>query len=152
MSSEDKSRLLGLFFWLFTALNVVLVLVIGIIWVGMFGFIFSQAPHKASDPPPELMVGMFAAVFFFVLIFTVLFSIPKIVAGYGLRSNKPWARTWAIVASIMCCLSFPIGTAIGVFGLIFLFSDEGKAYFENRSFAQVGPGGIVPPPPPNSWQ
>jgi hypothetical protein len=152
MSSEDKSRLLGLFFWLFTALNVLVILVIGIIYVGLFGVIFSQAPHKASDPPPELIVGILAAVFFFVLVFTVLFSIPKVVAGYGLRTHKPWARTWAIVASIMCCLSFPIGTAIGVFGLVFLFSDEGKAYFENRSYPQVGASSQMPPPPPNSWQ
>ncbi len=152
MSSEEKSKLLGLFFWLFTALNVLLVLVIGILYVGLAGAIFSQAPHKAGDPPPELIVGIFAAMFFFILIFTALFSIPKVVAGYGLRNHKPWARIWSIIASIMCCLSFPIGTAIGVFGLVFLFSDEGKAYFENRPFAQVTGGANMPPPPPNSWQ
>lgn len=152
MSSEDKSRLLGLFLWLFTAFNIVIIAVIGIIYVGLFGVIFSQAPHKASDPPPELIVGIIAVVFVFILVFTVLFSIPKVIAGYGLRKHKSWARPWAIAASIMCCLSFPFGTAIGVFGLIFLLSDEGKAYFENRSYAQVGAGCNVNPPPPNSWQ
>lgn len=152
MSSEEKSRLLGLFFWLFTALNVVLVLAIGIIYVSLFGVIFSQTPQKAGDPPPELIIGILAAVFFVALIFTVLFSIPKVIAGYGLRKHKPWARIWAIIASIMCCLSFPIGTAIGVFGLVFLFSDEGKAYFENCQIAQVGAGANMPPPPPNAWQ
>src|SRR5438445_4599426 len=113
MSSEDKSRLLGLFFWLFTALNVVLVAVIGIIYVVLFGAIFSQVPHKASDPPPELLVGLIAVLFIFILAVTVLFSIPKVMAGFGLRNHKPWARTWAIIVSIMCCMSFPIGTAIG---------------------------------------
>ncbi|MEP6789200.1 MAG: hypothetical protein ABJB40_12255, partial [Acidobacteriota bacterium] len=63
-----------------------------------------------------------------------------------------WARTWAIIASIMCCLSFPIGTAIGVFGLVFLFSDEGTKYFEDRSFGQIAAAGNKNPPPPNSWQ
>ncbi len=152
MKSEDKAKLLGLFMWLFTALNVLIVAVIGIVYVGLFGVIFSQAPHKASDPPPELIVGVIAVVFIFLFVFTLLFSVPKIVAGYGLRKHKPWARTWAIVASVMCCLSFPIGTAIGVFGLVFLFSDEGKAYFENQTYAQVGAGSNMPQPPPNSWQ
>ncbi len=152
MKSEDKAKLLGLFMWLFTVFNVLIVAVIGIVYVGLFGVIFSQAPHKASDPPPELIVGVIAVVFIFLFVFTLLFSVPKIVAGYGLRKHKPWARTWAIVASVMCCLSFPIGTAIGVFGLVFLFSDEGKAYFENQTYAQVGAGSHMPQPPPNSWQ
>jgi len=153
MSSEDKSKLLGLFFWLFTAFNILIIAVIAIIYVAIFGAVMSQAPHKASDPPPEMIVGILVVVFAFVFIFTVLFSIPKVVAGYGLRTHKPWARIWAIVASVMCCLSFPIGTAIGVFGLVFLFSDEGKQYFEDRSYGQIGSAGNVPPPPPpNSWQ
>lgn len=152
MNSEDKSKLLGLFFWLFTAFNILIIAVIAIVYVAIFGVVFSQAPHRASDPPPEMIVGILVVVFAFVFIFTLLFSIPKVVAGYGLRTHKPWARTWAIIASIMCCLSFPIGTAIGVFGLVFLFSDEGKQYFEGRSYGQIGGVGNTPPPPPNSWQ
>ena len=146
--------MLGLFLWLFTALNVILVALIGIIYVGILGVVFTNAPHKASDPPPEVIVSIVAAIFVFVLIFTILFSIPKIVAGYGLRKHKPWARTWAIIASVISCLSFPIGTAIGVFGLVFLFSDSGKQYFENPTFASLGATGAVNPlpPPPNTWQ
>jgi hypothetical protein len=152
MTAPDKARLLGLFFWLFTLFNVVLVAVIGVIYVALFGLIFSAAPHKANDPPPELIISIIAVIFVFVLAFTVLFSIPKVVAGYGLRKDRSWARIWAIIASIMCCLSFPFGTAIGVFGLMFLFSDEGKQYFEQRSYGQLGMVGNVTPPPPNSWR
>lgn len=156
MTSNDKAKLLGLFFWLFTALNVIVIAVIAVVYVAILGVVMGNAPDKASDPPPELIVGIIAVVFIFVLIFTLLFSVPKVIAGYGLRRHKPWARTWAIVAAIMCCLSFPIGTAIGVFGLIFLYSDEGKAYFADPAYAQLTPVGAFPanpqPPPPNSWQ
>jgi uncharacterized membrane protein YbhN (UPF0104 family) len=152
MTSNDKAKLLGLFFWLFTALNVIVVVVIGVIYVAFLGVILGSVPHKASDPPPELIVTIVAVAFFFALIFTVLFSVPKVVAGYGLRKHKPWARTWAIVAATMCCLSFPIGTAIGVFGLIFLLSDEGKAYFDDQNYAQIGTPKPMMPPEPNSWQ
>jgi hypothetical protein len=149
MTANDKARLLGLFFWLFTALNILIVVALAILYIGIFGFVVSQAPQKANDPPPEMIMGILVVVFFFVLVFTVLFSLPKIVAGYGLRKNKPWARTWAIIASIMACMSFPIGTAVGVFGLVFLFSDEGKHYFDQVSYAgALGPS----QPQPNSWQ
>ena len=151
MNSKDKARLLGLFLWLFTIFNVVIIAAVGIIYTALFGVIFSSAPHKASDPPPELIVGLIAGVFVFLLAFTVLFSIPKIVAGIGLRKEKPWARTWAIVASIMCCLSFPFGTAIGVFGLVFVFGDDGKRYFAEQQYGQIG-GMPLNPPAPNSWQ
>jgi len=152
MNAHDKARLLGLFFWLFTAFNVLIVAVIAIIYVALFGVIFSQVPQKAGDPPPELIMGIIMVVFIFALIFTLLFSVPKVIAGYGLRKNKEWARTWAIVASAMCCLSFPFGTAIGVFGLIFLFSEEGKRYFEDPVYRNQLAGNHFAPRTPNSWQ
>jgi hypothetical protein len=151
MNSEDKSKLLGLFFWLFTGLNVVVVVLFAVFFTVFFGAVIANAPHKTNDPPLELLMAFFTVIFAIVIITTVLFSVPKVIAGYGLRKHKPWARTWAIVASIMCCLSFPIGTAIGVFGLVFLFSDEGKKYFEDVHYVQLRAAG-VPPPPPNSWQ
>ena len=149
MTASDKARLLGLFFWIFTALNVLLIVFIAVVYLGIFGFAFTQAPQRANDPPPEMILGIIAVIFFFVLVVTLLFSIPKIVAGYGLRKNKPWARGWAIAASIMACMSFPLGTAIGVFGLVFLFSDEGKLFFDQQEYAgRIG----QTPPPANSWQ
>ena len=149
MSANDKARLLGLLFWIFTAFNVFLIVAIAFVYVAFFGIVFSQQPQRAGDPPPELIMGIMAAIFVFVIFFTLLVSIPKIVAGYGLRKNKSWARTWAIVASIMTCMSFPLGTAIGVFGLVFLFSEEGKFYFDQQEYA-----GLFAPPVPaaNSWQ
>src|SRR5260370_20741114 len=102
MSHKEKAKLLSIFFWAFTALNIVLVGVIAVVYIGIMGAVFSNMPHKASDPPPELILSILVVVFAFVFIFTVLFSIPKIVAGYGLRKERPWARTWAIIAAIMC--------------------------------------------------
>lgn len=155
MNAHDKSRLLGLLFWIYTAFNIVVVGLIALVYIAIFGAVFSQAPQKPGDPPPELIMGILIGAFVLVFVFAVLFAIPKVVAGYGLRKEKPWARTWAIVASVMACMSFPFGTALGVFGLVFLFSDEGKMYFEDpvyRSQLASGTGAAVAPPPPNSWQ
>lgn len=153
MNAHDKSRLLGLFFWIYTAFNLLLVAGIAILYIAIFGVVFSQVPQKAGDPPPELIMTILVVAFTFALIFTVLFSVPKIIAGYGLRKEKPWARTWALVASVMACMSFPFGTAIGVFGLIFLLSEEGKMYFDSPAYrTQLANGQQVTPPAPNSWQ
>lgn len=154
MTGKQHARLLGLFFWLFTGLSIALILGIAIIYVSIFGFVLTQVPQKASDPDPAVIVSIMIVVFGLILAFTVLFSVPKIIAGYGLRKEKPWARIWAIIACVMACMSFPLGTAMGVYGLVFLFGDEGKRYFdeiERRQLTMAAPVGIEAPAP-NSWQ
>lgn len=154
MTSDSKARLLGLLMWAYTAFNILLVAVIAVVYITIFGFVFTQVPQKPGEPDPAVFMGILIFAFAFALIFTILFSIPKIVAGYGLRNNKPWARTWAIVGSIMACMSFPFGTAIGVFGLVFLFSDDGKLYFDQIAQNAGQLAGVATPviPQPNSWQ
>ena len=152
MTSNDKARLLGLLFWIYTAFNILLVAVIAVIYISIFGVVFSQVPQKANEPDPAFIVGILIFVFALAFIFIVLFSVPKIIAGYGLRKQKPWARTWAIVGSIMACMSFPFGTAIGVFGLVFLFSDDGKLYFDQVTRGNLAAGSNMAAPQPNSWQ
>jgi|GEM_PF-688362 len=157
MTSKDKARLLGLLFWLFTAFNILIIVLIGIFYTAIFGLIaLNPASGDKDAPPPEIIIPIIAGIFIFLTVVTILFSIPKLVAGYGLRKQKPWARGWSIAASIMACMSFPIGTAVGVFGLVFLFSDEGKQYFGIPMYAQHQ---FPPPseidrqaPPPNSWR
>jgi hypothetical protein len=152
MIGKDQARLLGLLLWLLTGFQVFLIGLIALFYVFIFGTVFATAPHKANDPPPELIFGIIVGVMVFLVIITVLFSIPKIVAGYGLRKEKSWAKIWAIIACIMACMSFPLGTAVGVYGLVFLFGDAGKAYFDNPNYGRFQAGASVPPPPPNSWQ
>jgi hypothetical protein len=155
MTGRQQANLLGILFWVFTAFNILLVVAIAVIYIAIFGFVFSQVPQKPGEPDPAIMMTILVAIFAFAVIFSILFSIPKMVAGYGLKKEKPWARTWAIVASIMAAMSFPIGTAIGVYGLVFLFGDEGKKYFESPEYGRLDPSrqqAMPIAPAPNSWQ
>ena len=152
MSGKDKARLLGLLFWIFTALNILVVGIVAVVYISLFGFVFSQTPHKANEPDPAIIMTILVVIFAFAFVFVILFSIPKIVAGYGLRHQKSWARVWAIVASIMACMSFPLGTGIGVFGLVFLFGDDGKRYFEDLERGYLRSAAPALPPEPNSWR
>jgi len=152
MTGKEQARLLGLFLWLLTGFQILVIGFIGIIYFFIFGVAFASASsqHRGDGPPPEVFFGIIVVVMVVLLVMTALFSVPKIVAGYGLRKGKSWAKIWAIIACIMACMSFPLGTAVGVYGLVFIFGDAGKAYFDGPEFARF-PSANVPPPPPNSW-
>lgn len=154
MTAREKARLLGLFLWIFAALNIFVVGVIGVVYALFFGVFASQMPHRGNGPGPEAMLPVVIVAFALGFVMVVLFSIPNLVAGYGLRNEKPWARIWAIIASILSVTSFPIGTAVGVFGLVFLFGDEGKQYFESSGYWAMPSVNepVITPPEPNSWQ
>ena len=151
MSGQQHARLVGLLFWIFTGLNIALVAGIAALYV-LVGVALSGAPRDPGTPDPAFLMSIILVVFALALLLTILFSIPKIVAGYGLRRQKPWARVWAIVACVISCLSFPLGTAIGVYGLVFLFGDDGKRYFEEVERAQLGIGDPLAAPVPDSWR
>jgi hypothetical protein len=65
------------------------------------------------------------------------FSIPGIVAsflaGYGLLKFKNWARIVAIVLSFVYMLALPIGTAVGIYTLIIMFSPKAVALFRGET-------------------
>jgi hypothetical protein len=138
--------------WIFAGLQIGVIALIGIFYVLFFGAVASQMgnmPRHGNDPSPEAFLGIFALIMVFALIITLAFMIPKIVAGYGLRKGKSWAKVWTIVACVLAVMSVPLGTAVGVYGLWFVFGDEGKAFFDGPDFA---PTSTTAAPPPNSWQ
>lgn len=59
-------------------------------------------------------------------IFCVLAS-PDLILGLGLLWGAPWARTLGLLLSVLELPGFPVGTAIGLFGLWVLNGDEVRA-------------------------
>jgi hypothetical protein len=53
----------------------------------------------------------------------------SVVAGWGLLTLRPWARILMIILAILGLFSFPFGTALSVYTLWVLFSNEGAALF-----------------------
>jgi hypothetical protein len=156
MTGREHARLLGLLFWILTGLQLGLVVLIGLFYLFIFGTVFSSLPHRPGEPGPELILPILIVVMAAVFLMTVAFSVPKVVAAYGLRKEKPWARVWAIIACCMSVMSVPFGTAVGVYGLIFLFGEQGKQYFEGVESGRSLPEGYPQPayqaPPVNSWR
>lgn len=63
-----------------------------------------------------------AGMFLFVLM--AVLAVPGLVAGIGLLRMRPWSRILTIVVSALELLSFPIGTALGVYGLWVMVQPE----------------------------
>lgn len=155
MTGKEQANLLGLLFWVYTAIQFVIVVVLFVVYVAIFGAVFAGMPRNGPDQPPTALIGI---IFVVALLFTfgslLLFMVPKMIAGYGLRNERPWARTWAIVACCIAVMNMPLGTALGVWGLIFLCGDEGKRYFESPEYGRLS----LPfeqrqlAPEPESWR
>ncbi|MFY0562283.1 hypothetical protein ACN28E_00455 [Archangium lansingense] len=90
---KDPPRLLGS---LFLAWAVAQVIVLGVA--------LTVAPYQGAVPP-----------FFWVPL--LLSALAYGGVGYLLRRHAPQARVPAIVLSALALLSFPVGTALGIYGL-----------------------------------
>jgi len=66
----------------------------------------------------------------FVCLVMCLLSLPRLIAGIGLLQFRSWARILAIIISVIGLMDIPFGTALGVYGLWVLLSQEGTNLFE----------------------
>jgi hypothetical protein len=110
--------------------GVVVLLIFGGL-AGMIGISHDQ--DAASAMPIFAFIGGCIAIFLFVI------SVPAIIGGWGLLNFRPWARILMIIISALNLLHFPLGTALGIYGLIVLLNDDTRRLFETG-------GAYVPPP------
>ena len=64
-----------------------------------------------------------------IAVLLVVISLPGLIAGIGLLKFRPWARILAIIIGALHLLSFPFGTALGVYTLVVLLNAETPALF-----------------------
>jgi len=55
----------------------------------------------------------------------------SVVVGVPLRRHKPWSRLGALMLGSVDLLLLPFGTALGVYAIWVLLSEQGKSLFEN---------------------
>jgi hypothetical protein len=112
--------LLGVLFWVLGALYVAGALLFAV--VGTLGGLGILEPSDALQERVGGAVG--AAV---IALGLCALGGAHAVAGTGLRGRRPWARTAGLVLGvldILCCCNAPLGTALGIFALVVLLSDE----------------------------
>ena len=63
----------------------------------------------------------------------LLIAVGGILVGLGLKDRKPWARVVAIVLGVIALFHPPFGTALGIYTLWVLMSDEGGIEYRRLS-------------------
>jgi len=121
MSSNEKNRLAGIFLMAHGGL-------LGLIYLAFFGLFFALIFNDPQAPK-----GLFAGFIGMMAFFCSIFVLPQIVGGWKMYKKSPNSKTWGIIASVIACMNVPLGTAAGVFALIFLLSDEGNNFYQSLS-------------------
>jgi hypothetical protein len=99
---------------------------------------------SAMAAPLIASIGIGIAIFFFVL------SLPCIIGGWGLINFKPWSRILMIIISVLDLFHVPLGTALGVYGLWVLFSEDARRILESGGAYVARPVAVMSNYPPQS--
>jgi hypothetical protein len=128
---RDHLKILG---WLYAASGAVVLLLAVVL-----GTLFGVAGVVAGGAEGGALIGGIGLAF---AVFIAALGIPSLICGWGLLNYKPWARVLGIVLSALQLANFPVGTAIGGYGLWVLLNDEARRMLEagDPRYRQLGAG------------
>jgi hypothetical protein len=127
MTGADHSRILASGYALFAAIFAFTFVLLMLVSFGVFiglGITLTNESGDRNQAAFGLLGGAFAIIFYCVL--GAIFVVPPILAAWKVWKGKRRARTWGIIAAILLLPVFPFGTALGVYGLWFWSTPEGR--------------------------
>ena len=124
MTPEQHNKYLGFAHLAYATLHSLLGVFIGVMMIVMLSTLRDST--RGNPPPPAFFVLM--AVF--MLVFTLVWSIPSMIAAYALLKKKRWAKTASIVAGVFAATQIPVGTAVGIYSFWFAFGEPGRLLYD----------------------
>jgi hypothetical protein len=137
---QEHIKILGILNIVLGSLTAVAGLCVLLIFGGAGGLIAAAAHSADSDLPSNLAAPAVFLIGVAIAGFLLVLSLPAIVGGWGLLKFRPWSRVLMIVVSVFHLLHFPLGTALGVYGIWALMSEPARQLLQN--------GGVLPAYPP----
>jgi hypothetical protein len=122
----EHLRLLGIFYYVSAGLSGIGVLV-GLIYVGV-GVLFGGVAIAEGEGEAALMGVLFGGMGLLAVLFAGAMIAVDVMAGHYLMNDR--RRTFCMVIAAINCMSFPAGTALGVFTFIVLARPGVQARFE----------------------
>ena len=119
---DQHKKVLGIIYIITASLTILTMLVVSAFIGTLFEFIVAQADEKEAAFILETVKTFVTAICWIIVFFV---SIPSIIAGIGLLNKQSWALTLALILGCLKLLSFPIGTAIGVYS-IWVYTENSK--------------------------
>ena len=121
---RDHIRIVAILHIILSSITILAALGVLIVFGGIATAIGASGSRDALPAIP--IVGGIGAIICF---FMILIGVPGLIAGIGLLKFRPWARILGIVVSALDLIHIPLGTAIGIYGLWALLSNEGEMLF-----------------------
>jgi hypothetical protein len=98
--------------------------------IAVFGIAgVASAAAVGSDADALIALPIIGITGTALAVFLLALSLPGVIAGIGLLSFRPWARIMTIVLSVLNLMNVPIGTALGIYGLWVMLSEQGAKLF-----------------------
>jgi hypothetical protein len=114
-------KLLAIFWFILSALR----LIPGVMLFFVFGSIQGLLPPEV----PEFVHGILQ----FISYALIGAGAVGFIVGWGLMQRQPWARTAAMVLSLLSLIDVPFGTAVGIYTLWVLAPGESEAEYRRIS-------------------
>lgn len=116
---EVHKRILGILYIISGTLQILGFVFLSALLSLLFPFIFDHA--QIDDQWVLVWIVPFIRTISVIMI--LLFSIPTIIAGWGVLSKKKWALTLAMILGCFKLFSFPVGTALGIY-TIWIYTED----------------------------
>jgi len=94
---------------------------VGLLLAAFLFAVLTTAGYISHD---DLAVRILALVAVVISGLLTVLSVPGIIGGIGLLKMRPWSRPLVMIVGCLHLLSFPLGTALGVYTLWVLLNDE----------------------------
>jgi hypothetical protein len=98
-----------------------------------FSFLERRVPFSPIHSDPFSASIGFLGLGTLIAGFCFVFSLPGVLAGYGLLKYRPWARILTLILCFLNLLNIPLGTILGAYGLWVLLSSEGQQFYQHQA-------------------
>jgi hypothetical protein len=123
---KQHVSILGVLYIIFGVLGILAAVSCLALFGGAAGIVRMAAP---DDPDAAVAIPVLGVIGVVLFVLLSLLSIPGLVVGIGLTKFQGWSRIGGLVLSGLNLLNFPLGTALGIYGLWVLLSKEAEAVF-----------------------
>jgi hypothetical protein len=130
MTPQDHNKVIGIMHLVWGGLNALLMLI-------FIPFIIIILGPMGSDTTAPLELRAVFAIFgVFIATLALVFGIPPMLAGYAMLKRKSWARVLGVISACLFAFSFPVGTALCVYTMWFMFG-QGEHFYRNDAFGET---------------
>lgn len=145
MTARDHNKLLSIFYFIMGGLQMLIGLFVALFY-GVLGGAMLATSNREDE---QFAGGIFLGVALVVGVIVIAIASFTLFTGFKVKKEQPIGRILGIIVSILVLFSFPLGTALGVYGLWFFFGDVGKNFYAGLN---APPHYAPQPPSPGTWQ